>query len=696
MSFRPPATGALVDGKYRLAERIGGGGMGEVFRAHNVLAGRGVAIKFLHPELAENDELAQRFFQEAQAVNRIRHPNIVDVIDAGMSESGPYLVMEHLEGESVSVVLARLARFDLAATVGTLIPVLEALDAAHRAGIVHRDLKPENVFIARSSKGLAQVRLLDFGIAKVLADDSPSPRTRTGIVFGTPDYLSPEQATGETPLDGRSDLFAVGVLLYEMITGVRPFRAPTAVATAFKVVHGDAPTIGAAGVGVDRRVEATVARLLEKDPQRRFQTAAEVVHELEVLVPDPYARSAAVARLVGLSPPPRTSRPPARASARPADLTVAETVRAFPPPLPDVLPEHGHVLAEPAAEGLPPEGGAAREAGRSMPPPEDRLPTLSSRAERGRSTGVPEPASATPEAWPRQTPTAIDPPLRREGSLRPSTPSRGTLPAPAGFAGARNSETPSRGSAPSSLPPRNAGSPSMTPGRGSAPPPGRASRSSTPGRGSADAGSRTPSRLEGSSLLRPFPVRFAGRYQVRGPVLRAVDRALVEAHGRGTRDAIVQHVPARWAADFRDDSINALLSYDLEALDAYLEIATNLGVREVKSWRDLGRRAVDGELAAFVRPATRASTDLHLAVRRGVSSWSRLFGFGEWRVEEQASRRTALHLTGFDPASLALRLWLVGVVEATLSRAMGRQVRATITLGEMGFTPELACELTCP
>jgi serine/threonine-protein kinase len=690
MSFRPPDTGALVDGKYRLAERIGGGGMGEVFRAYNVLAGRGVAIKFLHPELAENDELAQRFFQEAQAVNRIRHPNIVDVIDAGMSESGPYLVMEHLEGESVSVVLARLARFDLAATVGTLIPVLEALDAAHRAGIVHRDLKPENVFIARSNKGVAQVRLLDFGIAKVLADDGPSPRTRTGIVFGTPDYLSPEQATGETPLDGRSDLFAVGVLLYEMITGVRPFRAPTAVATAFKVVHGEAPTIGAAGVAVDRRVETTVAKLLEKDPQHRFQTAAEVVRELEVLVPDAHARLAAVARLVGLPPPPRTSRPPARASARPPDLTVAETVRAFPPPFGDVAPWGGHVIAEPAGDGDPRDAAPAAEAARGAPAPGDRSPTLSSQAGRDKRS------SAPPAGSPRETPTAIDSPLRREASLRPSTPGRGSTPTPAFARSSRPPETPARGSAPSGPSARIAAGASSTPGRGSTPPPGLPSRSSTPGRGVGDAASRPPSRLEGSSLLRPFPVRFAGRYQVRGPVLRAVDRALVEAHGRGARDAIVQHVPARWAADFRDDSINALLSYDLEALDAYLEIATNLGVREVRSWRDLGRRAVDGELATFVRPATRACTDLHQAVRRGVSSWSRLFGFGEWRVEEQGSRRTAIHLTGFDPASLALRLWLVGVVEATMSRAMGRQVRATITLGEMGFTPELACELTCP
>src|SRR5262245_46478580 len=181
MALRPPVPGALIDGKYRLAERIGGGGMGEVFRAQNVLAGRGVAVKFLHPELADNAELAQRFFQEAQAVNRIRHPNIVDVIDAGMSEAGPYLVMEHLDGESVGAVLGRMPRFQVLPAAAAIIPVLEALDAAHRAGIIHRDLKPENVFIARSAKGNIVVRLLDFGIAKVLYDPGgPTPRTKTG------------------------------------------------------------------------------------------------------------------------------------------------------------------------------------------------------------------------------------------------------------------------------------------------------------------------------------------------------------------------------------------------------------------------------------------------------------------------------------------------------------------------------------
>src|SRR5689334_14710558 len=299
MASRTPAPGAIVDNKYRLAERIGGGGMGDVFRAENVLAGRAVAIKFLHPELAQNAELAQRFFQEAQAVNRIRHPNVVDVLDAGVGEMGPYIVMEYLDGESVGAALMRIGRFEVDAVVGAAVPVLEALDAAHRAGIIHRDLKPENVFIAfDSTRGAAVARLLDFGIAKMLDASGPSPRTRTGVVFGTPDYLSPEQATGEAPLDGRSDLFAVGVLIYELVTGTRPFRAPTAVATAFRVVHAEPAPLAAAGAFVDARIEAVIQRLLRKDPAKRFQTAADVVRELDRTLPDAQRRGGAVARLV--------------------------------------------------------------------------------------------------------------------------------------------------------------------------------------------------------------------------------------------------------------------------------------------------------------------------------------------------------------------------------------------------------------
>src|SRR5580692_7059333 len=148
MPLRPPSPGVLIDTKYRLAERIGGGGMGDVFRAEIVAGGRTVAIKFLHAELAQNMEVAQRFFQEAQAVNKIRHPNVVEVIDAGTGEMGPYIVMEYLEGESVGAALNRVGRFEVDAVVATAVPVLEALDAAHRVGVIHRDLKPENIFIA--------------------------------------------------------------------------------------------------------------------------------------------------------------------------------------------------------------------------------------------------------------------------------------------------------------------------------------------------------------------------------------------------------------------------------------------------------------------------------------------------------------------------------------------------------------------
>ena len=274
MPLRPPTPGVLVDNKYRLAERIGGGGMGDVFRAEVIANSRPVAIKFLHADLAQNMEVAQRFFQEAQAVNKIRHPNVVEVIDAGTCEMGPYIVMEYLDGESVGSALMRVGRFDVDAVVATAVPLLEAREAAHPVGIIHRDLKPENIFIAiDAARSAVVVRLLDFGIAKMLDPGGPGPRTRTGVVFGTPDYLSPEQATGEGPLDGRSDLFAVGVLIYELVTGLRPFRAPTAVATAFKVVHAEAPSIAAAGVHVDTRLEAIVHRLMQKEPAKRFPAA---------------------------------------------------------------------------------------------------------------------------------------------------------------------------------------------------------------------------------------------------------------------------------------------------------------------------------------------------------------------------------------------------------------------------------------
>jgi serine/threonine-protein kinase len=182
-------------------------------------------------------------------------------------------------------------------------------------------------------------------------------------------------------------------------------------------------------------------------------------------------------------------------------------------------------------------------------------------------------------------------------------------------------------------------------------------------------------------------------YQVRGAVLRAVDKALIEDAGPRVREQVVAQLPQRYAEDFLNDSINALVAYDLEALDAYMEIATAISLHEPSRWRALGRLAIGGELHNTVRSVLRPAPDLQIAIRRGISIWSRLFSFGAWKVGAASSGKVVLQIAEFEPASLALRLWVVGMVEETARRAASFDVRVTITSGEVGFTPELVCDI---
>jgi len=615
MAFRPPSPGVLLDNKYRLAERIGGGGMGDVFRAEPTLPGRSVAIKFLHHELAQNADLSQRFFQEAQAVSRIRHTNVVEVIDAGVGEMGPYIVMEYLDGESVGAALLRVGRFDIDAAVGTCIPVLEALDAAHRAGVIHRDLKPENVFLAfEASRGVATVRLLDFGIAKMMDNSGPSPRTRTGVVFGTPDYLSPEQATGDVPLDGRSDLFAVGVLLFELLTGSRPFRGPTAVATAFRVVHAETPSLASSGAHVDPKLESIVQRLLQKDPAKRFPTAIEVIRELERIVSDPARRIAALGRIINIA---RRMLPIVGASLR-EDVAARER-----------------------------RGNSELVFPTNMPP----------------RTMQSMPASRATESPPRPDPV---PNVVKAGAPLPL-------------------EQPK----PSSR--RVAGEFPKTVRSAIEVPPSGSSRTEDPTMTLVGVGLATS--MGPLSPVRSLPQRFAGRFQVRGPVLRSVDKVIEDLFGVEARDEIVAHMPSAYSGDFRNGSINALVAYELEALDAYMEHATSLVVRDPGRWREIGRVAVDGELYNVVRTLLRPTLDLAAVVRRGTSIWTRLFSFGGWRVVARPDGRAELHIVEFEPASQPLRYWVAGVVEQTVRRAVRVDARVVITAGEQSFSPELICEI---
>jgi serine/threonine-protein kinase len=338
MPPRTLASGTLVAERYKIAERLGGGGMGDVYRAEHELAGRVVAFKLLREDFAHDQDLVRRFFQEAQAVNRIRHPNIVDVLDAGFCELGPYVVMECLEGTSVHGALARLGRFDATTALAVVMPMLDALDAAHGHGIVHRDLKPENVFVAKVA-GEGHVKLLDFGIAKVT--DTTDARTHTGVIFGTPDYLAPEQASGEGVVDGRSDLFSVAIVLFELLTGRRPFSAGTAMATAYRIVHERAPTLREYGVDADARLQFALDTALEKVKERRYATPSSFADALAPIVAEGPVRREALRRLLERV---EAAAPPRAVQARVPDADP----KAAPPPAIDAVP----VSEEPSASKL--------------------------------------------------------------------------------------------------------------------------------------------------------------------------------------------------------------------------------------------------------------------------------------------------------------------------------------------------------
>ena len=272
--------GSVVGG-YRLVDRLGKGGMGVVYRAEHQRLGKKVAIKMLRPDLAPNGVLVQRFFDEARAATRIGHDGIVEIFD--FIEEGPHrcYVMELLEGHAVSAELdGKPLAPERVVAIG--VQVASALAAAHDAGVIHRDLKPDNVFLRKTSDGGVKVKLLDFGIAKLKeSDDAGASLTQTGVVLGTPAYMSPEQLEG-LKVDARSDIYALGVLLYEMAAGLRPFRGRTVAEVILKHVREvPVPPSQVVGAPLPFALEATILACLEKDRERRPQTMKDVISLLE-------------------------------------------------------------------------------------------------------------------------------------------------------------------------------------------------------------------------------------------------------------------------------------------------------------------------------------------------------------------------------------------------------------------------------
>jgi len=258
-------------GRYRIESRLGRGGMATVYRAHDPSIGRDVAIKFLHASLCEDDDCRMRFLREARAAGGLSHPNIVIVHDVGEIENRPYMAMELIEGASLADTLDKQKSMSVRDAVIITLQLARALEYAHARGIVHRDIKPGNIMLLRDGQ---TIKVTDFGIAH-MDDGTGEQRTQVGTVMGTPQYMSPEQTRGER-LDGRSDLFSAGVVLYQMLAGERPFRGDSMVAVATRIATEDPPPVTQKRPDVPASLRRIVDRCLAKPPAQRYQSGKEL------------------------------------------------------------------------------------------------------------------------------------------------------------------------------------------------------------------------------------------------------------------------------------------------------------------------------------------------------------------------------------------------------------------------------------
>lgn len=263
--------GTTLADRYRIDALLGRGGMGSVFRAHHLLLKRDVAVKVLHPELVSNEDISKRFDREAQSAARLDHPNIIPVTEFGSTDDGmKYMVMQLLSGRELSDLL--IGPIDQLRALELIIQILRGLEHAHNKGVIHRDLKPENVFVTEDHEGKEILKLVDFGIAKIVGEDdgdTGKPLTRLGLVFGTPHYMSPEQATGST-IDQRTDIYSAGVILYQMLAGRLPFEHDDPVSLIRMQVTVEPPPLPE---WISPRLSRVVSMMMAKSRDQRYPDA---------------------------------------------------------------------------------------------------------------------------------------------------------------------------------------------------------------------------------------------------------------------------------------------------------------------------------------------------------------------------------------------------------------------------------------
>jgi eukaryotic-like serine/threonine-protein kinase len=285
MSSRASSSmiGTVLSGRYRLEAKLGSGGMSTVYLARDETLDRPVAVKVMHREMSEQEDQLQRFRQEARAVAKLTHPNVVSVIDAGEDGGYPYIVFEYVKGETLKQRIGRIGALDTQEAIAYAIEVGRGLGVAHARNMVHRDIKPQNVLIDEEGRA----KLTDFGISRQLEQDGV---TATGRVLGTTDYVAPEQAMGKD-VDPRSDIYSLGVVLYEMLVGQVPFHADSQVGVAMKHVNEELPDVQRRRPEASAAVALVVERATAKNPAERYQTVGEMIDDLETALEVEAARA---------------------------------------------------------------------------------------------------------------------------------------------------------------------------------------------------------------------------------------------------------------------------------------------------------------------------------------------------------------------------------------------------------------------